>query len=70
MFVFPLSLHIKEFVQPKMSLNNRESGKRDGGDRGAGGRVGQQAVIFKVWLGLVRFGRDREIEGKDRDTER
>jgi hypothetical protein len=47
-----------------MSLNNRESKKRDRGDRGAGGRVGQQAGIFKVWLGLG------EIEWRYREIER
>jgi hypothetical protein len=46
-----------------MSLSNRESGKREGGDekakRGAGGQVGQQAGIFRVAIlkyeKLVKF---------------
>jgi hypothetical protein len=53
---------IKEFVQPKMSLNRefliwkeREGGvrEREGGVGGrAGGQVSRQAGIFKVTLGL------------------
>jgi hypothetical protein len=37
-----------EFVQPKMSLNNRVSGKREGGgerERGVGGKVSRQAYL-------------------------
>jgi hypothetical protein len=47
--------NIKEFVQPKMSLNNREFliWKREGGRGGErDGCAGQQAGIFKVRLGL------------------
>ncbi len=51
---------IKEFVQPKMSLNNRKCliWKERGG-----GQVGQQAGIFKVRFGTDRgeIQRDREI---------
>jgi hypothetical protein len=64
--------NVKEFVQPKMSLNNREflilkvrgtgvgSRKREGR---AGGRASQQAGIFKIRLGLeeMEIQRDREI---------
>ncbi len=61
-------IFIKEFVQPKLSLNNRTFlilKERKGGDREghAGGQwVGQQAGILKVRIGLG------EIEGRDRDT--
>jgi hypothetical protein len=58
-----------------MSLNNRnflfwkerERGEREGRERGGERevRAGQQAVIFKVWLGLGEI----EIQ-RDRDTER
>jgi hypothetical protein len=63
-----------------MSLNNRNllileereggerGGREKGGERGERerGRLGQQAVIFKVWLGLGEI----EIEGRDREIER
>jgi hypothetical protein len=50
-------LYRKEFVQQKMSLNNREflSGKREEGCESAG----QQADIFKVRLGLGEMERHR-----------
>ncbi len=47
---------IKEFVQPKMSLNNGEFFKREGEGRG-GGWAGQQAGIFMVSLGLGKIER-------------
>jgi hypothetical protein len=56
-----------------MSLNNSEFliWKERGGERGAGWRAGQQSGLFKVRLGLGEIeGKYREIEGKDRDTER
>jgi hypothetical protein len=70
-----VSIYIKVDVQPKMNLKNweilvwKERGRgereREGqAGRQAGGQVSIQSVIFKV-----RFGRDREIEGRDRDTE-
>ncbi len=49
---------IKEFVQPKMSLNSREFlfWKESGwGKRERDGRASQQAGIFKVRLGLVEI---------------
>jgi hypothetical protein len=65
-----LSIYIiKEFVQPKMSLNRefliwKEQGRGGGGEGEIerGGWAGQQAVIFKVRLGLGY------IEGKYRET--
>ncbi len=58
-------LIIKEFVQPKKSLN-RESliwkEQRRGWERERGGCAGQQAVIFKVRIGLGG------IEGSYRET--
>ncbi len=49
---------IKEFVQPKMSFNNREIEREGVRERG-----GRQAGLFKLRLGLG------EIEGRDRETE-
>ncbi len=58
--------YVKEFFQPKVSLNNRKFiiWKEREGVRERGVREGQHADIFKVRLGLG------EIEGRDRDTER
>jgi hypothetical protein len=58
---------IKEFVQPKMILNNREflTWKERGRGGRAGGQAGQQVGIFKV-----RFERDVEIEGRYKEIER
>ena len=60
---------IKEFVQPKMSLNSREfliwkEGEREGVRERQGQLARSAGGIFKVRLGLG------EIEGRDRDTER
>jgi hypothetical protein len=50
---------IKEFIQPKMSLNREFLIWKE---RGRGGWAVQQAVILKV-----RLGRDRE---RDKETKR
>jgi hypothetical protein len=62
---------IKEFVQPKMSLNREfHIWKERGGGGGVreregwvGGQADQQAVIFKARLGLG------EMQGRNRDRE-
>jgi hypothetical protein len=67
----------------KQSKNlNRSRGYRGGDERGGGGRrwagvqAGGQAARWvdrqagRPIFGYVRFGRDREIEGRDRDTKR
>ncbi len=61
---------VKEFVQPKMSPNNREiliRKERKVGERirereASGQLASQLTAIFKVRLGL------REIKGRDRET--
>jgi hypothetical protein len=61
---------IKEFVQPKMSLNRefliwKEQGRRCEREGEVGGWAGQKAVIFKV-----RFGKDRGDRQRYKDIER
>jgi hypothetical protein len=50
------SICIKEFVQPKMSINNRKFHIRKERGRGRGRPARQQAAIYMVSLGWGKRG--------------